>query len=178
MNSILIMQSKDTALLNRYHYIGIKKLTQKGSIGMITVVGCVICNKNKILMIQQGKNHIRGLWNFPSGKLEKNERIVDAVVREVEEETGYKVELSGLIGIYNFFSEANEQIIMVCYVGKVKGGNLEHDNEEIIDAKWLSTSEISQLRDEELRNHSLIRKIINDLEDKSLIPIDIINDLF
>jgi len=129
-------------------------------------------------MIQQGRNHIRGLWNFPSGKLEKKERIVDAVVREVEEETGFKVALSGLIGIYNFLSETNDQIIMFCYVGKVKDGNLEYDYEEIINAKWLSISEISKLRDEELRNCSLIRKITNDLKDKCVVPIDSINDIF
>ncbi|MFZ5966222.1 MAG: NUDIX domain-containing protein [Bacillota bacterium] len=144
---------------------------------MIIVVSCVILNNNKVLMVQEGKNHIYGLWNLPSGRLENNEKIVDAVIREVEEETGYKVTVSGLTGIYNFFSETNTQVILFNFIGEVVGGDLQYDHEEIINVKWLSMEEISELKDDELRNCRLIRNIINDVRDKCIVPLDIINDL-
>ena len=143
---------------------------------MILVVSCVILNNGKVLMVQEGKNYIYGLWNFPSGRLENNERIVNAAIREAQEETGYKVTISGLTGIYNFFSETNAQVVMFNFVGEVVEGDLKYDNEEIINAKWFSINEISELNDNELRNCKLIRNIINDLEDKCIVPLDVIND--
>ncbi len=144
---------------------------------MILVVSCVILNNAKVLMVQEGKNYIYGLWNFPSGRLENNEGIVNAAIREVQEETGYKVTISGLTGIYNFFSETNTQVVMFNFIGEVVEGDLKYDNEEIINAKWFSINEISELNDNELRNCRLIRNIINDLEDKCIVPLDAINDL-
>jgi len=137
----------------------------------------VILNNAKVLMVQEGKNYIYGLWNFPSGRLENNEGIVNAAIREVQEETGYKVTISGLTGIYNFFSETNTQVVMFNFIGEVVEGDLKYDNEEIINAKWFSINEISELNDNELRNCRLIRNIINDLEDKCIVPLDAINDL-
>lgn len=144
---------------------------------MILVVSCVIVHDGKVLMVQEGKNYIYGLWNFPSGRLENNEGIVNAAIREVQEETDYKVTILGLTGIYNFVSETNTQVIMFNFIGKIVEGDLKYDNEEIINAKWFSIDEICQLNDKELRNCRLIRNIINDLEDKCIVPLDAINDL-
>ena len=41
-----------------------------------------------------------GLWVLPGGKLELGETIAEAVVREVGEEAGVEVEVTGLAGIY------------------------------------------------------------------------------
>lgn len=52
----------------------------------IEAAGGVVMNKSEeILLI-----HRRGFWDLPKGKIEKNETIEDAAVREVEEETGLK----------------------------------------------------------------------------------------
>ncbi|MCB2342503.1 NUDIX hydrolase [Clostridium estertheticum] len=144
---------------------------------MTIIAGCVILDNNKILMVQQGKGEIRGLWNFPSGRLESNEKILTAATREVEEETGYKILVSGLLGIYNFLSVTNDQVIMFCYVGQVASGILKYDNNEIINAKWLSIDEISKLSNDKLRSYRLIRKIVDDLRNKSTLSLDIINDM-
>lgn len=146
-------------------------------IRLITVVSCLIIHNHKILMIQEGKDHIYGLWNLPGGRLENNERIANAVVREVAEETGYQIAVSGLHGIYNFVSETDTQIIMFCFTGDVVGGDLKFDNEEIVNAKWFSLDEISILRDDELRNGKLIRKIIKDINNKCTVSLDVIHDL-
>lgn len=145
---------------------------------MTVIAGCVVLDKNnRILMVQQGKGAIQGLWNFPSGRLESNEKILNAATREVKEETGYKISVSGLLGIYNFISVTNDQAIMFCYVGQVTGGSLKYDNYEIINAKWMTIDEIAELSDDELRTCRLIRKIVNDLKNKTILSVDIINDM-
>ncbi|GAA0177162.1 hypothetical protein SH2C18_04380 [Clostridium sediminicola] len=145
---------------------------------MTIIAGCVVLdNYNRILMVQQGKGVIKELWNFPSGRLENNEKLLNAAIREVEEETGYKISVSGLLGVYNFISVNNDQVIMFCYTGEVVGGSLKYDNNEIINVKWLSIDEIAELSDSKLRTHTLIRKIISDLKNKTTLPLDIVNDM-
>lgn len=148
-----------------------------GGIKLTVISGCVIQDNNRILMVQEGQGVEKELWNFPSGRLENKEKILSAAVREVEEETGYIISISGLLGVYNFISINNDQVIMFCYIGEVVGGSLRYDNNEIINAKWLSFDEIAELSDSKLRTHTLIRKIISDLKNKSMLPLDIVNDM-
>lgn len=42
----------------------------------------------KILLIKREKDPSKGLWTFPGGRIEKDERIKDAIMRESKEETG------------------------------------------------------------------------------------------
>jgi 8-oxo-dGTP diphosphatase len=48
---------------------------------------------------------VRNKWNFPSGRIELGEDILDAARREVKEETGYDVKITGTTGIYNFYQQ-------------------------------------------------------------------------
>jgi len=155
--------------------VGVK--SGNGVIKLTVITGCVIQDNNRILMVQEGQGVEKELWNFPSGRLENKEKILNAAVREVEEETGYKISISGLLGVYNFISINNDQVIMFCYIGEVVGGSLRYDNNEIINVKWLSFDEIAELSDNKLRTHTLIRKIISDLKNKSTLPLDIVNDM-
>ena len=43
---------------------------------------------SKLLMIQEAKDHSRGLWFLPAGKGKAGETIIDTCVRETEEESG------------------------------------------------------------------------------------------
>ena len=69
----------------------------------------VIIEKNKkILLVQEVHNksyeRSRGLWTIPAGRVEEQETLTQAAKREVKEETGFDVELSGLIGVYQMSS--------------------------------------------------------------------------
>ena len=51
---------------------------------IVLVVGAVLINEDKIVLIQEGKEKSYGKWNLPGGRLEKGEKIIDGVIREVE----------------------------------------------------------------------------------------------
>jgi 8-oxo-dGTP diphosphatase len=115
--------------------------------------GTLIQNDSgEILLVQEGKEHVKGKWNLPSGGFAKEdeeieETIKEAAVRETREETGLKVKLEGLIGIYTRDAERtdkkNTNVIFKAY--KV-GGDLDpNKEEEIIDARYFSYEEIENL---------------------------------
>jgi 8-oxo-dGTP pyrophosphatase MutT (NUDIX family) len=54
----------------------------------------------EILMVQEGKGHVKGTWNFPGGSFEDQEDLKETARREFLEETGYEIEPGEVIGVY------------------------------------------------------------------------------
>jgi 8-oxo-dGTP diphosphatase len=54
-------------------------------------VGAVVVQDGRVLLIRRGKEPMRGRWLVPGGTVEWGETLQEAVVREVEEETGLVV---------------------------------------------------------------------------------------
>lgn len=64
---------------------------------MKTIVAEVCVKKdNKILMVQENRKEKKGKWNMPAGKLEENEDIITAAIREVKEETNIDINIKEL----------------------------------------------------------------------------------
>lgn len=61
-------------------------------------VGGIAIDRGRVLLIERGKDPGRGLWAFPGGRVEPGERLTEAVVRELHEETGLTVECGPLRG--------------------------------------------------------------------------------
>jgi len=53
----------------------------------VCAVGAIIFKQDTVLLIQRGKAPSLGKWSIPGGAVDLGERLEDAVVREVEEET-------------------------------------------------------------------------------------------
>jgi mutator protein MutT len=51
----------------------------------------VVIHQGRVLLIKRGKEPLRGRWLIPGGTVELGETLEEAVVREVEEETGIAV---------------------------------------------------------------------------------------
>lgn len=87
--------------------------------GIVLVVSVSIIREEKVLMVKENKTSVRNKWNFPSGRIEYGEDILDAARREAKEETGYDVKLLGTTGIYNFISSSNHQVILFHFIGEI-----------------------------------------------------------
>lgn len=84
-------------------------------------VGVVVEMDGKIVLGRRNHEPMMGEWSFPSGYVDARERLEDAAVREVLEETGVSVRLLRLLGA---FSTAGERTIFIAYTGVVTGGEL------------------------------------------------------
>lgn len=111
---------------------------------MQVIVGCLIEDNNKFLMVQEGSKSRYGLWNYPGGHLEENETIIDGAIRETFEETGYHVEVVGVLPIEQLIRE-DEQFIVIKFIGKIVSYDAEHKLDGILQTKWMSSDEIFNL---------------------------------
>jgi ADP-ribose pyrophosphatase YjhB (NUDIX family) len=81
---------------------------------------------DKLVLVKRGVEPALGEWAFPSGYVDRGERVEDAAVREVLEETGLDVRLDGLIGLY---SRTGAPVVLAVYSATTVGGTLSagHD---------------------------------------------------
>jgi ADP-ribose pyrophosphatase YjhB (NUDIX family) len=86
-----------------------------------------------ILMVHKTDND---LWALPGGGMDVGESMADAVVREVREETGVDVEVTGLVGIYSNPNRVMahddgeiRQQCSICFTTRMLGGQLATSSE-------------------------------------------------
>lgn len=86
----------------------------------------------KVALVRRAMQPRRGSWVFPGGYVDLGESVEEAACRETQEETGLKVRLGRLIGVY---SRQGEEVVMVVYAAQVIGGTLTAGEEEL-EAAW------------------------------------------
>src|SRR5271157_6089426 len=63
-------------------------------------VGGVVIENGRALLVRRGSEPLKGQWSIPGGTLELGETLVQGVVREVLEETGFEVRVLDLIEVF------------------------------------------------------------------------------
>lgn len=112
----------------------------------VAVVAAVILERDyKYLLVQERKDEAYGLWNLPSGRVEVGESIEEAAVREVKEETGYSINLTGKVAVIH---EGHDYNVKHVYAGEISDGDLAVKEDEIMDAQWFSFEEMESMRDQ------------------------------
>jgi len=136
------------------------------------VVGAVIEN-GRYLLVQEGKEKCRGKWNIPAGHLKYNESLLDAVKREVFEETGCDIIPTGILQIGNIVSQS-DNFISVVFSTKLINSNIVFDNKEILNAKWFTFEEILNMKDE-LRIYKWVIDAITNYKENKISDLSLVN---
>jgi len=92
-------------------------------------VGAVIVDEGRVLLVQRGREPLKGRWSLPGGMVELGESLQAGVIREVEEETGLLVEPVELIELLDRIHREGERIryhyVIADYLCRVTGGELK-----------------------------------------------------
>lgn len=107
-------------------------------------VGAVVVKDGSILMVRRKNEPGRGLWSVPGGRLEHGEYVVDAVAREVKEETGLDVEVKGLLGILEVTGDPH--YVILDHIALHDGDDEPNPGDDVDAARWVPFGEISQLQ--------------------------------
>ena len=101
-----------------------------------------------LLCLHRDKN----VWVTPGGLVEPGEQPADAAVRETWEETGLFVELEGLLGVYggsdlliDYPNGDRAAYIGTIFRGRIVGGSLRPDGDEILDVRYFTQEELAQV---------------------------------
>jgi len=149
---------------------------------MVVIAGCIIVKDNKVLMVQEAQEKCYGQWNFPAGHVDEPEKITDAAVREVYEETGYKVKLTGVLPIVitnkveNKIENAQKMIIK--FTAQVLEESKNFDTNEILDVKWIEIDKVKKMTRQELRAYDLNIKQLEDFENNRIYPLEVFDETF
>lgn len=109
------------------------------------VVACLVKRDGKYLFVQERQEQAYGLWNLPAGHVDEGESITDAAVREVAEETGYKVELGPQIALIH---EGAANAVKHVFLAEIIGGEIVDSSDEIMKVEWLTFEDIERLNQE------------------------------
>lgn len=115
---------------------------------VVAVAAVVLDDSGRVLMIQRGDND---LWAIPGGAQDLGETTTAAAVREVREETGLDVEITGLVGIYSdprhviaYDDGEVRQEFSICFLAHPIGGRLAPSSESKT-VQWVEPDQLDQL---------------------------------
>jgi len=116
---------------------------------MVVAASAVVTDDNgRILLLRRTDS---GNWALPGGAIELGESLPACAIREVKEETGLEITITGLIGIYTdpkhviAYSDGEvRQQFNVCFAGKIISGALESSAESTA-LRFVDLDELEQL---------------------------------
>ena len=135
------------------------------------VAAVCITDKGKVLILKQSLNN-EVLLTFPGGHLEKNETLLETVLRESKEEIGIVPKITGIVK-FGFISEPNRDTFIIVFAGKMnKKDKLKIDNNEIVDYFWASKDDLKDKYNKAKWRHPFIKQIAISSLTKKAISID------
>lgn len=119
-------------------------------------VGAIVLDGNKLLVI---KDRFSQGYKLPGGHIDSNEKIKDALEREVFEETGIHIEFESIVNLGHFtqgqFGESN--LYIVCTAKALSKDISINDSNEILEAKWIDIEEFLLMKDTNNYNRSVVK---------------------
>lgn len=108
-------------------------------------VSVVIERNGKLLFIEEREGS-RIFYSEPVGHVELHESIVSAAHREIAEETGYSIKLTGLLGLYHNIHHRNDlsDSLRIAFVGKIVGQIPRWKREKNIIPIWIPIPNIKK----------------------------------
>ena len=109
----------------------------------VKVVAAIITKDKKIFATQRGYGDFKDGWEFPGGKVEPGEKPEDAIVREIKEELGADIKVTGFLTTVEH-DYPTFHLSMDCFWAELKDGSdvklLEHEA-----AKWLARDDLDSV---------------------------------
>lgn len=111
-------------------------------------VSAAIFRDDRVLLVRRARSPGKGFYSLPGGRVEFGESLHAALHREVDEETGLKIDIVGLVGWREVLPSAGGgggHYLIMSFAARWKALepvlNDEHD-----DFKWLKPDELGDLK--------------------------------
>lgn len=114
-------------------------------------VGALIFDRDaRILLVERGREPLKGWWSLPGGAVETGETLAEAISREVLEETHLAVEPAYPVEIFERIlrdaqGRAEYHYVLVDYLCRVSGGEAA-PGDDVAAVQWASKHELGSIR--------------------------------
>lgn len=98
----------------------------------------VIVRDGRVLLARRAREPFAGWWEVPGGFVERGEHPTEAAVREVREELGIDITLTGLVGTYLEPSARGETLLITAYEAATDATTPVPDPDEVVEWAWLA----------------------------------------
>ncbi|MEU2206945.1 NUDIX domain-containing protein [Streptomyces hygroscopicus] len=116
---------------------------------MVVAASAVVTDEEGRILLQRRRDN--DLWALPGGGMEMTDSLPGTAVREVKEETGLDVEITGLVGTYTdprhviaYTDGEVRRQFNVCFTARVVGGELAISDEST-ELRFVSQEELEKL---------------------------------
>lgn len=115
----------------------------------ILAVSAAIVRDGKVLVVRRARKPALGVYTLPGGGVETGETLVQAVAREVREETALAIEPIALAGYREAVARdaqgrVERHFVVLCFAAHWRSGE-PILNDELDDARWLEPAELAGL---------------------------------
>jgi ADP-ribose pyrophosphatase YjhB (NUDIX family) len=112
-------------------------------------VGALIIDGDHILLVERGREPLKGYWSLPGGVLECGETLREGIRREVLEETGLEIQPSSIVEVFErIMRDADGRpeyhYVLIDYLCTVDSGTLKA-GDDVARAEWFPHDEVARL---------------------------------
>jgi ADP-ribose pyrophosphatase YjhB (NUDIX family) len=113
-------------------------------------VSAAIIRDGKVLVVRRARKPALGVYTVPGGVVEAGETLLDAVAREVREETALEIEPVALAGhreviLRDEDGRVNRHFVILCFAARLAGGEIRL-NDELDEARWVAPADLAGLK--------------------------------
>ncbi len=113
-------------------------------------VGAIVIESGRVLLVERGREPLKGYWSLPGGVLEVGEKLADGVRREMLEETGLEIEPMSVVEIFerimrDSVGAVEYHYVLIDYICRVTGGVL-NAGDDVSRVLWVERASLPQYR--------------------------------
>jgi len=141
-----------------------------------STAACVIQRGEHYLMVEERRGGPHSVFNQPAGHIEPGEGPMTAILREVQEETAWRVSLTHYLGLYVFHTDDGQTFHSHAFIAEpLHQLDLALDP-DIVATHWLTLEQLRELDRQSRLRSPLVIKRIEDALSGPYYPLEVIRE--
>lgn len=141
-----------------------------------STAACVIQQGERYLLVEEQRGGPYSVFNQPAGHIEPGEGPIAAILREVQEETAWRVSLTGYLGLYVFHTDDGQTFHSHGFIAEPLNQLDLALDPDITATHWLTLAQIRALDQQARLRSPLVLKRIEDALSGLCYPLAVIRE--